>query len=206
MTSSLILAAGIISSSFFGSWHCAAMCGPIASLMREKKDLWKYHLSRGFSYTLLGALAGGVGSSFLGSHVEALRLSATVIMCFFLFAYGVQLLRNNTSPRFLNWHLPLKPFFKSGSPWVIGAMTALLPCGWLYTYVLAAVATQSAWSGAFVMSLFWLGGLPALNALPALVRRMVNQAGLRHQKIAGIVLIIASLYSGFAFFWHHNVH
>lgn len=204
MTSTLVLAAGIISSSFFGSWHCAAMCGPIASLMREKKDLWKYHLSRGLSYTLLGILGGSVGSSFLGSHVESLRTFATVIMCFFLLGYGIQLLRNHSAPAFMSWHLPLKPLFKSGSPWIIGSMTALLPCGWLYTYVLAAVATQSPWSGALVMFLFWLGGLPALNALPALVRRMVDKAGLRHQRIAGIILILASLYSGFSFFFHHS--
>jgi sulfite exporter TauE/SafE len=46
----------------------------------------------------------------------------------------------------------------------VGALTGLLPCGWLYAFLLAAASTSSAWQGAWVMILFGLGAVPALSA------------------------------------------
>ncbi|MNL30529.1 hypothetical protein D3C87_1522690 [compost metagenome] len=82
-------------------------------------------------------------------------------------------------------------------------MTAFLPCGWLYTYVMAAVATRSPWAGLLVMSLFWLGGLPALSALPTMLKGGLAKAGLRQQKIGGAILVFAGLYSIASFFFLH---
>jgi uncharacterized protein len=45
---------------------------------------------------------------------------------------------------------------------VVGVLTSLLPCGWLYAFLLAAAATASAWQGALVMATFALGAVPAL--------------------------------------------
>src|SRR5207253_860845 len=45
---------------------------------------------------------------------------------------------------------------------LLGSASALLPCGFLYGFALAAAATGSASKGAAVMAAFWLGNLPAL--------------------------------------------
>lgn len=50
-------------------------------------------------------------------------------------------------------------------PYAIGLVTTLLPCGWLYLFVLVAAATASPVTATWVMAAFWIGTLPALTAL-----------------------------------------
>jgi len=45
---------------------------------------------------------------------------------------------------------------------LLGGASALLPCGFLYTFALAAAGTGSPLAGALVMGSLWLGNLPAL--------------------------------------------
>jgi sulfite exporter TauE/SafE len=45
---------------------------------------------------------------------------------------------------------------------LLGGASALLPCGFLYAFALAAAATGSPLGGALVMGALWLGNLPAL--------------------------------------------
>ncbi len=47
----------------------------------------------------------------------------------------------------------------------IGAITVLLPCGWLYLFVIFAAGTGAVLPAIAVMSAFWLGTLPSLTAL-----------------------------------------
>src|SRR5690606_10362020 len=44
----------------------------------------------------------------------------------------------------------------------LGLLSALLPCGWLYAFVLGAAATGSALAGALVLLTFWSGTVPIL--------------------------------------------
>ena len=97
----------------------------------------------------------------------------------------------------------LQAFHIGHSGFVVGLLTALLPCGWLYTYVVAAIATKSPWAGALTLFLFWLGGLPALSAVPFMIRKAVQEAGLRQQRIAGAVLVAAGIYSIASFMYLH---
>ena len=45
---------------------------------------------------------------------------------------------------------------------VLSVLTTLLPCGFLWVFVITAAGCGHAASGAAVMSVFWLGTLPAL--------------------------------------------
>lgn len=208
-----LLALGIISSSFFGSWHCAGMCGPIATLMSTRKSLWSYNLGRLISYTFLGAAAGGLGQFFLTSNFVTLRWVSALVLTFLLLASGLSLIfpqffKEKLEPwkwshKLLHIVKKAQAFHVGQSGFVVGLLTALLPCGWLYTYVFAAIATRSAWAGALTLSLFWLGGLPTLSAVPYMIRRTVQSAGLRQQRIAGVVLIISGLYSLSSFLFLH---
>ncbi|GIW99152.1 MAG: hypothetical protein KatS3mg111_2485 [Pirellulaceae bacterium] len=45
---------------------------------------------------------------------------------------------------------------------LVGLLTALLPCGWLYLFAIVAMSTGSWQHGASVMVAFWIGTLPAL--------------------------------------------
>lgn len=212
-TAALVL--GILSASFFGSWHCAAMCGPIATLMSTRHSLISYHFGRLLSYSVLGALAGGLGQIFLNSQVVYLRWISSFLISLVLIFAGLRLVWPNFFSNVMGmapwtqkiWNLTKKiqAFHVGRSGLVVGLLTALLPCGWLYTYVIAAIASQSAWAGALTLFLFWLGGLPALSAVPMMIRQTVQSAGLRQQKIAGFVLVIAGLYSVVSFMFLHSM-
>lgn len=212
-SSSALLALGIMSSSFFGSWHCAGMCGPIATLMSTRKSLWTYNFGRLVSYTLLGTVAGGLGQIFLTSDFVTVRWVSAITLAFLLTGSGLSLLFPNFfvrkleiwkwSHKILDVTKKVQAFHIGQSGFVVGLLTAFLPCGWLYTYVFAAIATHSPWAGALTMSLFWLGGLPTLSAIPFMIRKTVQSAGLRQQRIAGVVLIISGLYSLSSFMFLH---
>jgi sulfite exporter TauE/SafE len=214
MISTAALVIGILSSSFFGSWHCAAMCGPIATLMSTRNSLVAYHLGRMISYTLLGIVAGGLGQVFLNSDFILLRWVSSAVLALILISSGLNLIW----PKFFSDKMALTPwshkvlllikklqaFHIGRSGFVVGLLTALLPCGWLYTYVVAAMATKSPWAGALTLFLFWLGGLPSLSAVPFMVRKTVQAAGLRQQRIAGLVLVVAGIYSIASFMFLHH--
>lgn len=210
MSPTVVLAFSILSTSFLGSWHCAAMCGPVATLMAQRKSLGAYHLGRLLSYSLLGLLAGSLGQFFLNSSFVTLRWISAFLMSGFLFYLALTRLLpqkfkqdHQAFARILET-LHRSVFFKrTQSGLGVGLLTAFLPCGWLYTYVLAAIATQSAWGGVFVMGLFWLGGLPVLLSAPTLIRRLISGSPILHQKIAGFILLFSSAYSLASFMWMH---
>jgi sulfite exporter TauE/SafE len=200
MSSTWLLVIGILSSSFLGSWHCAGMCSPIASMMAQKKSLWQYHVGRMISYVALGFLGGGLGEALLDNEIFSIRVAATALMGITLCVMGLSYFSN--SIKFPSAILSKLHFFRwHRSSLIVGLLTAFLPCGWLYTYAAAAVASRSPWAGALILFLFWLGGLPALSVLPMVVRKSLQQAGLRHKKIAGVILIVAGLYSLMSFYF-----
>ncbi|WP_374074129.1 sulfite exporter TauE/SafE family protein [Bdellovibrio bacteriovorus] len=211
MNPTVLLVLGILSSSFFGSWHCAGMCGPIASLMSTKKSLLPYHLGRLISYTALGLASGALGQFFLNNDFVILRWVSGGLLAMLLLVSGFTLIfpsssvKKSNSLRQLLWDSikKVQAFHIGRSGFVVGLLTVFLPCGWLYTYAMAAIATRSPWAGALTLFLFWLGGLPTLSAVPLMVRKTIQSAGLRQQRIAGLVLIVSGLYSLGSFMFLH---
>jgi hypothetical protein len=67
----------------------------------------------------------------------------------------------------LSWASAMPPLLRSV---LIGLATGLLPCGWLYAFVLAAVGTGSMLHGVGVLFAFWLGTLPALLGIGSLAQ------------------------------------
>lgn len=197
-----VLVLSILGASFLGSWHCAGMCGPIATLMATKKGLWPYHLGRLVSYSGLGALAGALGQFFLTSEFIWLRWFSAGTFALFLFYAGLRLL--NPKIKKINFTLPTSQLFKlKHSAFLVGLTTILLPCGWLYTYVAAAIATKSSYAGALMMFLFWLGSLPALSTVPQFISATIKRSSPNQQKVAGFILIGASIYSLASFMLLH---
>jgi sulfite exporter TauE/SafE len=73
---------------------------------------------------------------------------------------------------------------------VVGLLTTLLPCGWLYAYAVTAAGTASPLAGMAVMGAFWLGSVPLL--LAAGVSLGAFSAKLRrHVPVLSAVLLIA---------------
>ena len=206
-------AVAILLSSFLGSLHCTAMCGPIAGNLYQRKKIGWYHIGRLISYCGLGALSGQLGQFFLASEFIFLRIIAVITMALVLIISGVNqffptLMHSNSElRRFVNFfRLMTKKIHVFQFQWpalIIGLLTIMLPCGWLYTYVIAASATQSPYAGAMVMILFWLGGLPAVSAVPMMLEKTMNLNLIDRRKIAGAILIISGVYSIIAYYLQH---
>jgi sulfite exporter TauE/SafE len=76
----------------------------------------------------------------------------------------------------------------------VGLGSALLPCGWLWGYVLVAAATGAVPAAAAVMLAFWAGGLPALSSVGLTAAWLRPRLG-RHapRLVAAIMLLLGVL-------------
>jgi len=200
-----------------GFGHCIGMCGPIVvslSLNLKGKTLLLPHLlyntGRIITYTVLGAIMGATGSfTLVAAHIEGLQKGAMIFAGIIIIIMGLAM---------TGW-LPLKQLFSSfhnpsgivskgfkklsqvkstAAYFPIGLLLGLLPCGPVYTALLAAAgvgmkagnALEATINGMAVMMLFGIGTVPALF----LVAKMVNMGWLKKREIIyrmGAVLMIA---------------
>lgn len=191
----MLLFTTVFVASLFGSLHCVGMCGPLAVLasasqstdgsIQSRKPRWSlitaYHLGRIASYAVIGLIAGFIGSgihetgTLLGLQRLAAQLAGGTMLVIGLLAI-VRLISGEKHmahmPKRLQSALHQSHVWARSQPpmrraTVIGMLTAILPCGWLYAFVLMAAGTASALSGSIVMIAFGLGSVPAMTTLVA---------------------------------------
>jgi sulfite exporter TauE/SafE len=177
------------------------MCGPIATFVAQSGKLRSYHLARGLGYITLGILGGSLGNFFLQSNFYWIRLISGIFLAATILCMGLNLFLWRKSIQVIQPSFMNRYFSKNSSSFALGLLSMFLPCGWLYTYVLAATASQSPYSGALVMLLFWLGTIPALSAFPVFARKAISLSNKAKQKIAGGILISASIYALISFYF-----
>ena len=182
------------------SVHCVAMCGGInlsqsvgtndSAADRLKKPLL-YNLGRVISYTLIGALVGGLGS--------VLYLSETVKgIVLILAAVGMLLMGLSMLGWLPSWLVPRAPRFlaarlgKAGrgkGPLVVGLLNGLMPCGPLQAMQLYALASGSALTGALSMLLFSLGTVPLMLGAGAAFSFLKGKYTYLIQRVSAVLVI-----------------
>ncbi|RMG47930.1 MAG: sulfite exporter TauE/SafE family protein [Acidobacteria bacterium] len=213
------LALGVLAASLLGSLHCAAMCGPLlawsVASARAPGPLphAAYHCGRLVSYAALGWLAGGAGSvvdlggALFGVHRAALVLAGTGLILFGLVQLsGGRGLDRLPLVRGASRALAAAAGRLGGVPPLpraaaLGILSALLPCGWLYAFVLTAAGAGSAAGGLAVMAVFWAGTVPALAGIGAglsFARPLLRRA----PRLAAAALVAVGLLA-LASRWHH---
>lgn len=196
-SSFLTLIAGFFTAGFLGSWHCGVMCGPSACFMAEKKQLLPYQVGRLISYASAGAFSGYI-SQFLTTSYEWLKYVSVGACCALLiFMFLTQNKKIATPERVSQFY-----FKNINSGFLMGLTTVLLPCGWLYSFIVSALAARSAIAGAIVMTVFWASSLPALSVAQLLMKKLINKNDQQKQRISSFVLLVASLYSFLMFLSH----
>ena len=194
---------GVFVASLLGSTHCVSMCGPIAiTVSNSGGNMSLYHIGRLSSYLVLGALAGLLGEVFLsGNYNVVTTVSVFLISGFFIYS-GYRLIRGKSLDiipsrvitKILSqpagWSLKQGAVIRSLT---IGVVNGFLPCGWVYIFVLGAVAAKNPFYGAGVLFIFWLGTVPVLSTLPFLYKKTVGRSSRRLVMAAGLVLIIIGL-------------
>lgn len=172
------------------------MCGAIACSAALKGKSHLYHLGRMISYVALGGLAGLLGEQILSSQIQLVQTLSAFSMGGILILIGVSF--------FLNYKLQpenifyfLFPIIKRArsQQFFLGLLTGLLPCGWLYTFVTAAIATKNPFTGMLCLFLFWVGTVPALTMMSSGLGNLMKAQSQNLQKLIGTLLILAGLYS-----------
>ena len=157
------------------SLHCVGMCGPLACALmpaaRNDADpqvvATTYHLTRLAGYTLLGAVAGGVGQIPLtllnGSGLTYLPWLLVVFFIAIAFRLDQRLPR---LPFLGRAYAALLTRLRQGSriraAAALGVATPLLPCGPLYFLLSLALFSGTALRGAETLLAFGLGTVPLL--------------------------------------------
>jgi sulfite exporter TauE/SafE len=185
---------------FYGSWHCGAMCGPVTMNFKAKNDFLIYQLARLAAYVVLTTLIFYFSQWFLKSDFIFVRIVTSLSMGLILIYMGYVNYKNGKpTPDFLSHFLKLIPFKKQkiifSSPLLMGLFTGLLPCGWLYSFVLLTPQLKNIWQAIALIFVFWLTAIPALATFRGVMLKMIQQSPVNYQKISSVVLVIAGLLS-----------
>lgn len=205
------LVGAVFVASVLGSLHCAGMCGaflaiavgvPGADVARWKMQL-AYHGGRLVSYTALGAVAGALGAAAnLAGALAGLKPIAAILAGAVMIAFGMVSLLHLGGVRIARLHPPrwlqrlstalhrraldTPPFTRALT---IGLLTTLLPCGWLWAFVITAAGTGASWSGALAMAVFWAGTLPVMVTLGAGMQGALGVLGRKLPVLTCLLLV-----------------
>ncbi|HEY4243239.1 MAG TPA: sulfite exporter TauE/SafE family protein [Kofleriaceae bacterium] len=190
----------ILASSLVGSVHCIAMCGPLVGLAGSAR---LHALGRLTTYVVLGTAAGFAGSALdLAGRLATVQHAATLATGAALLGWGVwqlaialgwQRFRVRGGTAYARGLVQIRTRSAARRAYVIGLLTGLLPCGWLWAFVLSAAGTGSPLAGAAAMGLFWLGTAPAMIGLLGLARPVVRRIQGRMPLVtAGVLLVLGT--------------
>lgn len=184
-----------------GSTHCLAMCGGIvgalglssrAAAERSGRALsypLAYNLGRVGSYTMAGAIVGGLGAG-MGSLAggEGLRFALQLAAGAVLMLLGLRLIGGRRGFAWMDaigagWWRRLAPLLRhllpiDSLPRALGAgmLWGWLPCGMAYGLLSVAWLSADPVHGAAIMAAFGLGTMPALMAAAGVAARIGSLA------------------------------
>jgi sulfite exporter TauE/SafE len=190
MPASLLIAVLTGSSlALVSSAHCAAMCGPLALASRSRHGTsagLSYFAGRLLTYTILGALFGGAGRVLLLTPwARAVEAGLSWLLACTLLYTAVSLLRTGRETLLVVGKKPRVSragrmlAHVADDPLLLGAATALLPCGALFSALVAAATLGTASSGALALASFASITGVVVVGIGELARLSVHTAGLR---------------------------
>lgn len=188
------------------SIHCVGMCGGIMlsqSLTKVSKNKFEaiepalmYNFGRVVSYTVLGGIIGALGSVF--SLSIATQSALQIFAGAFMIIMGLNMTGFNAF-RKLNIKLPFpscKVKNKPRTPFLVGLLNGLMPCGPLQTMQLFALGTGSATKGALSMFMFSLGTVPLMLTFGAVSGLLSKGYTKKILKFSGVLIIVLGLIMG----------
>lgn len=210
----IALVLSVLAASFAGSVHCAAMCGGFVAFTARASGgvrpwvgplVWQ--MGRLVAYLTLGALAGVLGAGIdHAGHWAGLHRAAAVVAGVTMIAWGLRALvatrQGAAAPAGIGAGLHrtigrlvrvMSAWPTHSRAWVLGAATALLPCGFLWAFVTAAAATGQATQGSLVMLACWAGTFPALLGVTLVARRALGPLEQRLPQLTAIALVVIGL-------------
>jgi uncharacterized protein len=160
-------------------------------------------VGRIIGYGVLGGVIAGVGKALSPSSLFTGII--TIAAALYMFIMGLDML--HLAPGWLKALLPRLPkslghkVMDSSakvhwfSPFLLGALTFFLPCGFTQALQIYVLATGNILTGAITMFAFALGTAPALLALGWVSNSLKGKAGQFFFRFAGAAVIILGIYN-----------
>jgi len=192
------------------SLHCVAMCGGITlsqcvaaaensggNKNAGLKTSAMYNLGRIISYTLIGGLAGALGSAVSLSGWA--RGSVAIASGLFMIIMGINL--SGVFPAIGRFAPRVPRVFrrlagKAGTgkgPLAIGLLNGMMPCGPLQAMQLYALGTGSFYAGAISMFFFSLGTVPLMLGLGAASAMLGGRFTGGMMKLSAVLVLLLGL-------------
>ncbi|WP_006788352.1 sulfite exporter TauE/SafE family protein [Thiorhodospira sibirica] len=213
------LAAALV--GFLGGVHCAGMCGGIVGALtlgvRTQENapktallpyLLAYNLGRILTYTLLGALVGGVGLIAANlAHMHDLQRGLHLLAGLFMVALGLYIAGWWRGLSYLErgggviWRRleplgrTLLPVHRPRQALLLGLLWGFLPCGLVYSVLFWALSATDWLKGALLMLCFGLGTLPNLllmGGFAVQLRPIIKHPAVRIG--AGLLVLLFGVY------------
>lgn len=207
----------VFAAGLLGSTHCLAMCGGIATALGGTRTAggrrWQpllYQIGRISSYAIAGAIAGALGAGpgevFSAPHwSDILRLATALVVI----AIGLDIALGSARSRLLQaperlgarlWRRmapaarALLPASPSARALALGLLWGWLPCGLVYTALVAAALAGSASGGGATMFAFGLGTMPAMLGLSYAGARLPRRDGTL-SRLLGTLIVACGLWT-----------
>jgi sulfite exporter TauE/SafE len=211
----------LITGFTVGFGHCIGMCGPIVvslSLNLKDKNFLIPHLlynsGRVVTYSILGGVMGATGSfTLVATHIAGIQKGAMILAGILIIIMGLamsgwvsfgRVFGDSCNPGgFVSKGFQRLSRVKSPAAYFpIGLLLGLLPCGPVYTALLAAAGAgmkaagplEAISKGMGVMLCFGLGTVPALF----LVAKLADMGWLKKRKliyrIGAVLMVTVGIY------------
>ena len=201
------------------SVHCIAMCGginlsqsiPRGDMTSEPQNRFSaffpslsYNFGRVVSYTVIGFILGFAGLLFGGGSDAGLPIMVQgilkLIAGIFMVIIGINMLGMFPLLRKIQPQMP-KIFTRKinaekasrKSPFYIGLLNGLMPCGPLQSIQIIALASGNPITGALSMFLFSLGTVPLMLGLGSVVSALGKKFAQKVMTVGAILVVVLGL-------------
>jgi len=193
------------------SLHCVAMCGGInlsqcisykfveadTSKWSKLKPSLMYNAGRVISYTIIGGIVGALGSviSFSGTAKGIVAILSGI----FMVVMGLDMLNIFPWLRKFIPHMPklfgnkIQNSKGKHSPFYVGLLNGLMPCGPLQAMQIYALGTGSFLAGAASMFVFSIGTVPLMFGFGAISSFLSSKFTRKMMKVSAALVMILGI-------------
>lgn len=168
---------------------------------QKLKPHLQFNAGRLISYFVLGGVIGLLGQAITPSakFTGILTVGISIVMILL----GIDILKLFEGKRFIpkmpKWFSEkMYVLAESDKPWVpfvLGALTFFLPCGFTQSMQLYALTTGSFWQGGITMLVFALGTLPALLGVGMVASLAKGKFAQYFMKFSGAMVLVLGFYN-----------
>jgi sulfite exporter TauE/SafE len=202
--------------------HCLGMCGPLVLAIPTPRGSiithLGYHLGRLITYTLIGAIIGGLGGALVGTEpngtttlneVRRIEVFIMLVSALVLVTFGLMRFARLREPKWMSTASPSAiPIFSrlvqvaanSHHPLAMipfGMLMGLLPCGILYAAFARALSAGGTLNGASMVFAFGMGTVPGLLILGGAASRISFKFRRISDLLTSSLLIVMGGWIGF---------